>query len=552
LRTYTKAGLIFSAILISCACIHGADTIELPFDYFYGRWTTGHFLDGRVAIVERDPQGRTDYSYTSNRIQVGLDDIQEYLVVSQQVDYVLRTPTLFLYHRPSPNWQISLDTLRYHETPSNIILYEPPDVFLSSVVDRHLDMSMTSHWLNRQTLKIPHDQARFVYRIQPVFGSGQAAMSTRIRLHHKRSSRSIYRNDRLWGWTLENSLRRGVGGDLSLALGLNFKYSIRDIDKFTIIHDYSSDPIVRSGSFERAYEPGYHANAQYIGLNPVYLELGVAQEFWWSDKELHAITTQSSDFQENRTSAFLNAYYITQGEFDPNIVLDDYNGFYHHMLFHNQFQVAFNSRYQKYGRTGTVNYELESLELSASYGWWNRVEVGLAGSYERQLFPFRNPFTLDPALARVHETVSTAVTVKYRSYTYRPGEGPGWLRDNRYDILFGATPQFGQVYIEAKYSPPDHMYLGDQGPVGFLALKNLQRNDRTRLEVETSLGLGRTFVVTSNHLVLYTHGSLFYHHFGFDLRRRVRNIELSLNYQQLYWNSNFDDVTIIGRLRILL
>jgi hypothetical protein len=104
------------AILISCAGIHGADTIELPFDYFYGRWTPGHFLDGRVALTDADPQGRTDYSYTSDRIQVGLDDVPEYLVVSQQSDYALRTPTLYLYHRPAPNWQVGIDNLCYHES----------------------------------------------------------------------------------------------------------------------------------------------------------------------------------------------------------------------------------------------------------------------------------------------------------------------------------------------------------------------------------------------------------------------------------------------------
>ena len=570
MRTHTIAGLIFSAILISCAGIFGADTIELPFDYFYGRWTTGHFLDGRVAFSDADPQGRTDYSYTSDRNRIGLDDIREYLVVSQQSDYGLGTPWLYYYFRPASNWQIGLDALRYTEYYTKDYLFMP-----RTTVTRHLQVNASSHWMSKTAHNVPKNLGAFVYRFQPVLVRGQATMSNHIEIHHAKNSLnnigrlttepcycvvglySVDRNERLWSWALENSLRWGIGGELSLTLNIDVQLTVRDIDR-RVSEDslYSSDSyIVRHGSFERGWEPDYLVGALYSGLNPVYLELGVGQGYWLSDKKLYADTIdcqsglmattaeQSFGFQESQTTAYLNAYYLTRGEFDPEVILDDYNGFYRNMLFHNQFQAAVKSRYQKVGTAGVINDEFESLELSAAYGRWNKVEVGVAGSYERELYPGWSLPT--------RETVRTEVIVKYRSYTYRPKEGPGWSRDDRYDILFGVTPQFGQVYIEAKYTPPIYKgYYRDE--VGFLAFRNLEKGAQSQLDVETSFGLGREFVLTSSHVVKYLHGSLSNHRFAFNLRRRVRNVELSLQYEEIYVNSGFDDTTIIGRLRILL
>jgi hypothetical protein len=107
------------------------------------------------------------------------------------------------------------------------------------------------------------------------------------------------------------------------------------------------------------------------------------------------------------------------------------------------------------------------------------------------------------------------------------------------------------VYVEAKYTPPVYTgYYRDE--VGFLAFRDLEKGEQSQLDLETSFGLGQRFVLTSSHVVKYLHGSLSNHRFAFNLRRRVRNIELSLKYQEIYFNSGFDNAAITGRLRVLL
>jgi hypothetical protein len=575
LRTHIKAGLIFSAILITCACIHGADTIELPFDYFYGRWTTGHFLDGRVALTDADPQGRTDYSYTSDRNRIGLDDIREYLVVSQQSDYGLGTPWLYYYFRPASNWQIGIDNLCYHESYGLIV---SSSTLAMGGIDRTARIDLVSDWMSTSFATLRVGLMPFLYRYGLTVGDGGVSANSRISLVHNkfgiddfgdlwRATSSGYmikaghvfgsENQRVNEWSFENNLQWGISdvANLALDLGLIYTTTSQVAHRYEDAFDEAVSRYYFNQIFKRVYRPSYGLSGFLHLFSPLIIKGEFCQVFEkvsvHDDGEIVApgYETQvteskhSGDLQESRTNLSLSAYYITEGEFDPGIVLDDYNGFYRNMLFHNQFQAGIESSYRKVGAAGVINDEFESLELSAAYGRWNKMEVNLSGSYERALYLRWSP--------RTRESVRTEVIVKYRSYTYRPGEGPGWSRDDRYDILFGVTPQFGQVYVEAKYTPPVYTgYYRDE--VGFLAFRNLEKGQQSQLDLETSFGLGRKFVLTNNHVVSYLHGSLSNHKYAFNLRHRVRNVELSLQYEEIYVNSGFDDATITGRLRILL
>jgi len=569
LRTHIIAGLIFSAILISCACIHGADTIELPFDYFYGRWTTGHFLDGKVAYTKEDVIGRRSYFYTSERERVGLDNIPRYLVISTQNDERLFTPSFSYFRRPTSNWQIGLDSLQYVE-----LYYNAERCESMRDIRRQSGLVVRSNWMNSSTCDIAAYNAPFMYSFGPILGSGQLRLRNHVSLRYSEFSGGIdyvpsFTNlsflrsydGQIYEWVSENSLQWGIRSNLNLFLDLGLVYATatdaenyyKDDNRAGRVSYYTDDQ-----SFRRDYQPNYSIGALYCRLNPLFLK-GVFRQTYSQTSEdarvdvmpvrepvVSTDTKRSGDVQESQTSFSLTTYYISHGEFDPHVVLDDYNGHYRNMLFHNQFAGYFEVLTETAGRAMYADQNHARIDLSASYGLWNHLEVTVNTAYE-----WTEKDDSAWVLWRREESRTMDFTLKYRSYTYHPGEGPGWSRDDRYDILFGVTPQFGQVYVEAKYSPPIYKgYYRDE--VGFLAFEDMEKGEQSQLNVETSFGLGRKFVLTSSHVVSYLHGSLSNHKFAFNLRHRVRNVELSLQYKEIYVNSGFDDATIIGRLRILL
>ena len=112
---------VLTAVLLLCftsGAFAADDTVDLPFEYFYGRWDNGH----KVALdlnwrryhsgsdVDAEHWRNADYQFTADRLQIAVADMQRD-VVFYDSDNIISSPRVSLRWRPVANLQLSLDSL---------------------------------------------------------------------------------------------------------------------------------------------------------------------------------------------------------------------------------------------------------------------------------------------------------------------------------------------------------------------------------------------------------------------------------------------------------
>ena len=73
---YSRLGkwvVVCASVMLSSSCW----AVDIPFEYFYGRWVTGHQPSARLELHKGDgPERIGDYQFTSEKWRVGLSQIQ--------------------------------------------------------------------------------------------------------------------------------------------------------------------------------------------------------------------------------------------------------------------------------------------------------------------------------------------------------------------------------------------------------------------------------------------------------------------------------------------
>jgi hypothetical protein len=140
-----------------------------------------------------------------------------------------------------------------------------------------------------------------------------------------------------------------------------------------------------------------------------------------------------------------------------------------------------------------------------------------------------------------------SLKLAYRSYKYNPGQGPGWNQDSKYDIVFGAIPEFGQFYITVTYILPKFYKEADN--LGFLTLTGLGSNRRSYLDTDLIFGLGRNFILKARDKVEFHNSAMLFRYFEILLETRILDrFVISAEYSQRYCShcyfAGFDDPEI--------
>ena len=133
------------------------------------------------------------------------------------------------------------------------------------------------------------------------------------------------------------------------------------------------------------------------------------------------------------------------------------------------------------------------------------------------------------------------LSYSYRTYEYDKDAVSGWYIDDKYDILYGALPKFGQLYFEIKYYSPIWKNIS-YSYVNFLSLDKLISDKRNEIIAELVLGLGRGFLLKAAEREFYVNTTINARKFSAVLSKRLYSkFELSLRYLQKYSNI-IDDI----------
>ena len=240
---------------------------------------------------------------------------------------------------------------------------------------------------------------------------------------------------------------------------------------------------------------------------------------------------------EYRTDFRLDLRYISRGNFDAGVILDDYNDFYHGLLFDRQLDIGLKFIYISEGLAGEPDEKNATLDFSISRGWWDKFEAGYGVNYSWNR-DIAGPFY------QYHEILSHIFRLKFRSYKYEPGVGPGWERDSKYDIAFGVIPAFGQLYAEILFRPPG-LERETYDTVSFLSLKNMENNDYATFSLSLIAGLGHNLMLNLSDFQLFKNSVIQIHNYGAGLIWDPRKfLEVSLRYEQQYYYHEFQDAEV--------
>jgi hypothetical protein len=276
------------------------------------------------------------------------------------------------------------------------------------------------------------------------------------------------------------------------------------------------------------------------------------------------VKSESSSSQSSRQADFnLRVDWITQGEFDPYILLDDYptrqieqetlpwglpqlssyryQSFYHGMLFRNQSQITAQLYFTELELIHQTSRSTWGVQLAPTYGISNHFEVGMNYNYQREKSMNRSGFE------QYYVITSALFMGKYRSYEYRRGEGPGWNRDSADDIVFGAYPEFGQVYAALSIVPPKFGRRSFES-LSLFTFSDLVSDKKLEWTLNLALGLGRRIVVHAAHRETYIDLRVESREFiGRVSGRILDNVELWGSYEHAAYRSHFSPEPRVSR-----
>lgn len=509
---HTVRAITLLIILIAGAADTFAQDIELPAEFLFGRWDQGHYLglDGTYRD-EYQPSYENAYAYTRGAFRVSLDSLGHYLLWSNEDDVTQSAP-LSLYWRPSGRTQLGIEDF-YWEARDR-------DIEFSSTDTRQREETRYSakpqfYLASADSFTVSPEHARYWYLVDEFLMPGQ--LLSRTSAHFVRdtehSRRWWYATPGANGyWRTESDYHRfflsssfayGLWRDVAVKARFEVLASWRDRNtRLAEIEPESNTRTYRSRDDRNSSLWWYTMEALTMPLSSVYLAFGVDQRFLSSDDllireevvndTLITIDTfaHSLPFGVDNSEFFVRTHYITTGEFNPAVLLDDYQGFYGHQLFAGQTQLSTEFRYYRPAHSETRR---SSLSCVAKRGISSRLQVGLTVGYD--YYGYRS--------GQRQRRLASRLAVQYRSYDYDSVTGPGWRSDSQYDIAFGVLPEFGQWLVAVKCRAV-YGYSGVEPGGSFFDIDDLDLELRfDEWQLTHSLGLGRGIAVNSSHSIVF-------------------------------------------------
>lgn len=444
------------------------ESVELPAEYFFGRWAPGHRIDFRQRWDSRSsPYTAGSYEYCTGTLLLGMNGVGNRLLFDREDDEY-RTASFYGFWRPGSNWQVGINEMtftREESSEAQPVSYGSGEQ-VTEVERWNFAIGSSASWSRNKSIRVPTELARYAYLNQRAVGRGELLIDLTADYTVYDTDRNVsdlqqvrritHREGSSWNRSIRMLWGVRDNANLSLAINLPSKSSLSE-SNFVI------DSLQGGSASEYSTRsPSYSIETLFAPSGDLFISVEGRQEFALSRSEFHrersdsGISPWSSSGIWEATSTTneidLDIEYLTEGGFDPAVPLDDYNNAYRRMLFGGQTQIGLSI--EGGWRTGDLEAPYESFRIvaTAGRGLSNRWQFGA----ELQYYWEHRAGNLwsDPWFAA--GLYQPQLSLKWRSFEYRAGVGPGWHRDNSLDALFGSLLQPGQVTIAAYVELPSY------------------------------------------------------------------------------------------------
>ncbi len=498
--------------------------VVLPAEFYFGRWAHGIAVDASGSWVnERPPYWTGSLSYTVGDFQAGVTGFR-YKDVFGLTTYSNEGLQGFVRWRPADNWQLGMERLGltgFDMKQQPYVNY--PDYYFVSESDEY-GIAASLNWSRRKTVVLDDNIARYAYYVGRAAGPGDLVWYALGQYSHDKTGRGIsdltYYNPLTdldttttdW-WSLRSDLTWGISPQTFINVTLLAKRESSD----QVVYQYDMPPeIGRDFSREQtSFEPTYDVTAVFVPAPGAFVTLGVSQDFQsYSRKDtyysLGDIYSYDEDWGLNITSTALRVAVdaVTEGEFNPQILLDDYLGYYHGILARNQQHVHlgfFHEWPRPNGRDSDDRHAGIDLGSSIGIGSGAELTTTIDYRYDRTTYVYYAPWYMTEQVT--DESVRWMIGARWRSYEYVPGTGPGWANDSHMDIAFGPVPRTRDFYVAFSYQPPVLRGTQSDEKRSFLSLSGLQNDGIHKINIGVTAGVGAQATVTADVELLAKDGS---------------------------------------------
>ncbi len=508
-------------VLLIVSAIAADDYVDVPAEYYFGRWAQGHYgtIDG-IMWTDDSPVWKTGYGFASESFRVSIPQFEHYGLWDTR-DNEHRITPVSIWWRPGSRWQFGVTDFTYSERESSGFSQTYPSIQRFQTARFSLELPV--QFVSIDTMRLAHPQALYSYYVTNFVPAGRFVLGGEAQWRQQDYD-SYVAHVRLYQDSLydqESELRDN--GDARLLTEISGTYGLTpDINlsgrlSFTARGSRGETwvetiyPNLTYSMGYRRYEYFDYTTTYLVGLRArtfgsVWTRASLFQDYRWETHET-ATRVQSnsgpSSVERSESSSSTSPYstalavgldYISPNGFHPAALLDDYQDYYGHLLSERQWYVhlLFTAQWFKH-----YNDDIR-LEYQVRNGWSDHFEVGLSGDYSVRRYDDD----------RIKRELTMDLQVRWRTYRYEPGKGPGWERDSRYDIAFGSIPRTGHWFgtfktnIFEAYDPT----VVDASAIAFWDLKyDIGFENYT---LTHRLGLGRQIALEATQTIRFAGQSL--------------------------------------------
>ncbi|MCH7947985.1 MAG: ATP-binding protein [candidate division Zixibacteria bacterium] len=441
--------LILLLCLPSSSLSQDSDYIELPFEFFHGRWVQGHSGEFKSTYVDYDgPDYFGSYNFTFGSNRLSISDIQKYILVNEKFES-WRTANISFLKRVKPNWQIGIDRFTYDESKNeSISAPELPFYIYRSERDR-LYISASSRFSRNRELKINPKMAAYSYFFEPMLAKGEIRLDNQLSLSRfNQNNYNIFFTDSISNgrttisdnithyWSFENLLIWGVTDGINLTAAITGRDQRRTSTSYAETYRQGTANIQSFGeNYSRDFNPRVFVSVTSALSSSSFIKIDYQD---WLRKRTRRSTnytnyvgsnlfgTRSYEYETDLKSyqfrLSTNFRFINSGGFDTGVLLDDYQDYYKGMLFRGQFALDLGVQFDSPRNSDSYRYV---VNVSPSFGISNHINFSsnVLYQFDRSNGNLRS------------ESVKSSLAVKFRNYSYIKGAGSNWDGDGRYNRL---------------------------------------------------------------------------------------------------------------------
>lgn len=521
--------------------------ISLPTEFFWGRWSGGFSATGSGQFKENFAPGwATSATFDRGPLRAEFEGV----VVDSGyywLPYSISNGSLALAYRLPAPMQFRIGVRRYDSDVRRPQSGEPYHRYKWN----EESLTLGFDWSRHHTIEIPRENAAYSYLVAPMPARGEAFLTADVF-----ASDNDY-SERSYGIPEDAGEHRiteagtvcstfvaatyAPGDRLRLAAHLSANLS----DNRHTVDWIASHPDVqdqKNETTEEQQELVYALSVVYRAYHSLFISGEVSQRLSGTQnraRRLHPDDGTGWDrsdpfaLRETRLSATFD--FLTEGNFVPSVILDDYQNYYRHMVFHHQLHARVSV---ETGLPGAPHYsEQNTLALSGevSYGLFPFMEVSGKASYQWN-DAARNGMVY-PSLGWYPppELVTSAFGLRLRTFQHGEAGSPDWSTADQMDIAFGPILRAGHAWVDLTYVPPELMMDMDDfdgSYVGVFAFDHLIRFDTETATINGELGVGRRTSVGAT----LTKEFLYWHPDPYSISARIRHrpistVEIAIGYQ---------------------